>query len=180
MKKICNILSTALMTVVVAFAVLLVGVRIFGLTPYTVLSGSMEPNYHVGSLIYVKDVNPMDLRVDDPVTYLIDGGTVVTHRIIEVIPDEDDPSVVRFRTKGDNNDDPDGSLLHSNNVIGMPVFTIPLLGYVTYFIQNPPGNYFAIGIIASLLILAFLPDVLDKLSPPEEKKEEDSPSDKDN
>ena len=36
--------------VMVALTVLLVGVRVIGLTPYTVLSGSMEPTYRVGSL----------------------------------------------------------------------------------------------------------------------------------
>ena len=82
MKKIFDIFATVIMALVIVFAFLLVGVRIFGLTPYTVLSGSMEPNYHVGSLIYVKQVDPDDLKVDDPITYVIEGGTVVTHRII--------------------------------------------------------------------------------------------------
>ena len=42
-------------------AILLVGVRVIGLNVYTVLSGSMEPTYHTGSLIYVKKVDYKDL-----------------------------------------------------------------------------------------------------------------------
>lgn len=177
MKKIIDIISTVIMVVVITFAFLLVGIRIFGLTPYTVLSGSMEPNYHVGSLIYVKQVDPADLKVDDPITYVIEGDTVVTHRIIEVLYDEKDPTSLSFRTKGDNNDDPDGEPVSAKNILGMPVFTIPLLGYVAVFIQNPPGSYFVIGILASLLILAFMPDLLNKLLGSVETEEESQEAD---
>ena len=53
-KKIWNIISIVIVVVVVALAVLLVGVRVIGFDTYAVLSGSMEPTYHTGSLIYVK------------------------------------------------------------------------------------------------------------------------------
>lgn len=174
MKKIFDIFATVIMALVIVFAFLLAGVRIFGLTPYTVLSGSMEPSYHVGSLIYVRQIDPDELRVGDPVTYMIEGGTVVTHRIVEVITDDNDPTSLSFRTKGDNNDTPDGDPISANNVIGKPVFTVPLIGYVAVFVQNPPGSYFVIGILAALLILAFMPDILNKLlGPTEDGKAED-------
>ena len=59
---ICTIARSAL-TVVFGFvlALLLVGVRLFGMQVFTVLSGSMEPTYQTGSLIYVKDVDYMDM-----------------------------------------------------------------------------------------------------------------------
>ena len=178
MKKVLDVASTTVMILVLVFAFLLVGVRLFGVAPYTVLSGSMEPEYHVGSLIYVKKASVKELTVGVPITYMMENGVVVTHRIIEVLPDEDNPTVVRYRTKGDANDDPDGTLVHIENVIGRPVFTIPLLGYVAYFVQTPPGSYIVLAVIASFLLLAFLPDLLLKLwddkkdkkgaSPPEE------------
>ena len=175
MKKVLNIILTVIMSLAILFAFLLVGVRIFGLKPYTVLSGSMEPNYHVGSLIYVKKVDPKDLRVDDPITYVIGTRTVVTHRIIEVI--DDDPEELKFRTKGDNNDDPDGTPVSERNILGKPVFTIPVLGYFVYFIQHPPGNAIAIGLLVLLVGLTFLPDLLDKLDASEKNPEESPPPD---
>ena len=126
LKFVWNVVTTVFVVLIVVFAVLLVGVRIVGIQPYTVLSGSMEPTYHVGSLIYVsRNVDPLELKTGDPVTFMLNETTVATHRIIEVIPDESDPTVVRFRTKGDANKDPDGALVHSANVIGKPIFTIP-------------------------------------------------------
>lgn len=41
-KKTLNIITTMLVVIAVLLAVLLVGVRLVGLQPYTVLSGSME------------------------------------------------------------------------------------------------------------------------------------------
>ena len=156
-KKIWNIVSTVIVVILVAVVVLLVGVRLIGIKPYTVLSGSMLPKYPVGSLIYVCDVDPLDLEVNDPVTFLVNESTVVTHRIIEVIPDPDDPSVVRFRTQGDNNKIPDGEPVHSNNVIGKPIFCVPFLGYVANYVQQPPGKYVALTACFLMLALVMLP-----------------------
>ena len=146
---------------VVLLAVALVGVRLVGLNTYVVLSGSMEPTYHTGSLLYVKSVDPQDLRVGDPITFMLNEDTVATHRIIEILPDEEDSSVLRFRTRGDANDAPDGTPVHYKNVIGKPVFSVPYLGYFANFVQNPPGLYFAIGFAVVLVLLVFLPDLLD-------------------
>lgn len=171
-KKLWNWITTALVVIVVIFALLLVGARIIGLQVFTVLSGSMEPTYHVGSLIYVKDVDPYELESGDVITFMLDEDTVATHRVVEVVPDENDPTVVRFRTKGDANDAEDGSLVHYKNVIGSPVFTIPGLGYVASYIQHPPGTYVAISGGAFLLLLVFLPDLFGKDDGKKQKKEQ--------
>ena len=60
-KKVWNTVSTVLVVLVVLLAVALVGVRLVGLNTYVVLSGSMEPTYHTGSLLYVKSVDPADI-----------------------------------------------------------------------------------------------------------------------
>ena len=163
MKKIRTIwdgVTTVLVAVVVILAMLLVGARLVGFQVFTVLSGSMEPTYHTGSLIYVKEVDYRDIEVGQVITFMLDEDTVATHRVIEVVPDETDASVLRYRTKGDANDAEDGSLVHYKNVIGTPVFTIPYLGYLANYIQNPPGMYLAISAGAVLLLLVFLPDLL--------------------
>ena len=172
-KKIWKCITSVLVALVVIVALLLVGARLIGLQVFTVLSGSMEPTYHVGSLIYVKDVDPFELESGDVITFMLDENTVATHRIVEVVPDEEDDSVVRFRTKGDANENADGSLVHYKNVIGSPVFTIPQLGYVVSYIQNPPGTYVAISAGAILLLLVFLPDLFDG----DKKKKKDADDD---
>ena len=159
LKTIWNGITTILVTLVVILAILLVGVRLIGLQPYVVLSGSMEPTYHVGSLVYVKDVDYKELTVGDPITFMINENTVVTHRIIEVLVDEEDPDTIRYFTQGDANNAPDGTSVHYRNIIGKPVWTIPYLGYVSNYIQTPPGKYVAMAAGAMLILLVFLPDV---------------------
>ena len=172
-KKIWKCITSVLVALVVIVALLLVGARLIGLQVFTVLSGSMEPAYHVGSLIYVKDVDRFELESGDVITFMLDENTVATHRIVEVVPDEEDDSVVRFRTKGDANENVDGSLVHYKNVIGSPVFTIPYLGYAVSYIQNPPGTYVAISAGAILLLLVFLPDLFGD----DKKKKKDADDD---
>ncbi len=172
-KKILNSLTTIIVVMVVILAIMLVGVRLFGLQVYSVLSGSMEPEYPVGSLIYVKAVDYKELKVGDPITFLLDKDTVVTHRIIEVLVDEEDPNTIRYFTQGDANGIPDAKSVHYKNIIGTPLFIIPYMGYVSNYIQNPPGMYIAISAGAILLMLVFLPDLFtdDKKKPAQEKEE---------
>ena len=165
-KKIWDVTSSVLVGVVVIFAVLLIGVRMFGVQVYSVVSGSMEPEYPVGSLIYVKDINPSEIEVNDVITYVLPSETPSTHRVVRI--DEENQL---FYTKGDANETEDGAPVHFKNLIGTPVFKIPYLGYVAYYIQHPPGMYIAIAAGAVLLILVFLPDLFKK----DKKKDEQSP-----
>ncbi len=158
-KTVWNIITTVLIVIIVLIAIALAGVRLFGFQVYTVLSGSMEPTYHVGSLIYVQKTDPKDVQVGDPITFVLNEQlTVATHRVVGI--DVDEQGVIRFQTKGDANASADGNKVHQNNLIGKPVFTIPYLGYVATFIQNKPGMYIAIAAGAVLILLMFLPELL--------------------
>ena len=159
-SKLWNFITTALVIAAVVFALLLVGARVAGFKVYAVLSGSMEPTYHTGALIYVKAVDTSEIKEGQVITFMLSEDTIATHRVIEVIPDPDEAGTVRYRTKGDANSAPDGSLVHYKNVIGTPVFTIPYLGYVASYIQHPPGTYYAIAAVAIIILVAFLPDLI--------------------
>ncbi len=159
-SKILKIISTVLLSLAVILAILMAGLRIFGLQIYTVLSPSMEPNFQTGSLIYVKEVDTADLKERDVITFRLTGSTTATHRIIEIIPDQDDPKAICFRTKGDNNKDADRAPVKSEDVLGKVIFTIPLLGYLAVYIQNPPGIYVAACFALALILLVLLSDML--------------------
>ena len=159
LKKTWNIITTILVALVAILTVLLVGARVVGLQVFSVLSGSMEPTYHTGALIYVKKVDPSTIQTGQVITFLLDEDTTATHRVVDIVPDEDDPSVLRFRTKGDANQAEDGELVHYKNVVGTPVFSIPYLGYVAEYIRRPPGTYALVAVVALLLFLLILPEV---------------------
>ncbi len=158
LKKIWNIVSSALVVIMVLCAVFLMGSRIIGYQCYTVISGSMEPKYSVGDLLYVKDVDVNNIKVGDDITFVLNEDLVVaTHQVIRV-----DAQNQHFYTKGIANEIEDSEPVHFNNVIGVPQFSIPKLGYVSDFIQHPPGMYITIGIGIILILLVFVPDLIAK------------------
>lgn len=192
LKKIWNITSTVLVVLIVLCAVFLMGSRMMGYHVYTVLSGSMEPEYMVGDLLYVKHVDSRDfsdikdkaelekakqekidkilsliedgsLKVKDPITFMLNETTVATHRIVEI-----DTENYKFITQGDANETTEE--VHFLNLVGEVSFSIPKLGYVSDFIQNPPGIYITIAIGSVLILAVFLPDMIGK-----KKKEEEDP-----
>ena len=157
MKRVFHAVNTILVILVVVLVVLLVGLKFGGLTPYTVISGSMEPKYHVGSIIYVTKVSDPDtLTVGTPVTYMREG-TTITHQIVEKGTDE---KGLYFVTKGLREESLPDPRIYPENILGKPVFSIPYLGYLSNFIQNPPGTYIVIALCALLVILCFLPELL--------------------
>lgn len=155
-RKIWNIVSIILVALVVIIAAFLVGARIFGLRIFTVLSGSMEPKYMTGDLIYVKSVDPNTIKEGDDITFVLNEDLVVgTHRVIKVDSDNK-----RFYTKGINNKIADNDPVLFENLIGKPVFRIPYLGYVSNWIQKPPGLYISIAIAILMILAVFLPDLV--------------------
>ena len=197
-RRIWSVITTIVVILIVFLAIALVGVRVIGLTPYTVLSGSMEPTYHVGSLIYVKEVEPSEVEVGDPITFVVNEDLLVaTHRVVEIdvqtsrqqaIVDEtgeamldaegnpiyeevplDEPAYY-FTTKGDANDAVDGAQVYYKNLLGEPVFTIPYLGYLSSWIQTKKGMIISINVALILLLLTFLPDLLRSVDDEPKKK----------
>ena len=156
--KVWSVVSTVLVIMIVLFAIFLTGARLMGFRVFNIISGSMTPEYNVGDLIYVKSVPPAKIKVGDPITFVLNENlVVVTHRVVRI-----DAENQHFYTKGDANETIDSSPVHFNNVIGVPQFKIPMLGYVSDFIQYPPGRYITIGICAVLIFVVFLPDIVGK------------------
>lgn len=167
LKKIWNIVSTVLVALMVLCAVFLVGVRILGYQMFTVISGSMEPQYSIGDLIAVKEVDPATIEVGDPITFVLNEDLMVaTHRVIEV-----DAANQHLYTKGDANDVADSAPVHFNNVIGVPQFAIPLLGYVSDFVQHPPGSYITLVVGTALIVAVFVPDIVRAVRKGKEEEE---------
>ena len=163
-------LSTVMVVLSILFAFLISGVRILGFDVFGVLTGSMEPAYPVGSLIYVKPVDASELRVNDVITFSVTPGVIATHRIVEVVPDENNPLIVRYRTKGDANKDVDAALVSAGNIVGKVMFCVPVLGQMASYIQEPPGLYVAILVCGLMIAFVFFTDSLDEKQKKHRKK----------
>ena len=159
-RKCWNIILTFILIIALFFVIAFIGVRLIGLTPYIVTSGSMEPQYPVGSLIYVKEVKPENINVGDAITfYMGEDKVVATHQVYEI-----DRENQMFYTQGINNKDSNGNIIHdvspvsSSSIIGIPVFHIPYLGHINKMCTTTPGIYILVGIAIIILIISFLLD----------------------
>ena len=156
--KIWNFISTLIVVVVALLAVALVGVRIFGFTPYSILSPSMTPEYQVGDLVYVKSVNPEKIQTGDVITFVAnDDLLLVTHRVDEINRENS-----LIYTKGDTNQERDAVPVHYENVVGVVKFSLPKLGYISNYFSSPSGRYAGIAIIFVLILLFILPELFVK------------------
>lgn len=163
LKKICNFFSSLIFIILLLIALVMFVPNILGYKSFAVISGSMEPNIHVGSIVYAKEADFNDLKVDDIISYQLSSDTMVTHRIVSI--DNEKQTVV---TKGDANDAEDSAPVSKENIIGKVAFSIPLLGYISLNVKTPLGILVICGIVAVLILLNFLPDVFEK----EDEKED--------
>lgn len=156
-KRICNIISTIIIIGLAAIAILLLAPKLLGYESMVVVSGSMEPEIHVGSMVYVKEADPTTLKEGDIITYHISSDTVVTHRIAAVNAEQQE-----FVTKGDANNTEDANPVKYENVIGKTEKTIPYVGYISMYLKTPLGIAAACGVIFIMIILMVLPELFSK------------------
>ncbi|MEG2522270.1 MAG: signal peptidase I [Anaerovoracaceae bacterium] len=146
-KRIFDILSNIVLALIIVFIIMAVPI-IAGFKPVVVLSGSMEPTYPVGSIIYHRSTSFEKLSVGDPITFKAEGNsTMITHRI--VVKNDLSRTVV---TKGDANKTEDINQVKEENIIGKATkFAIPYAGYLVTFTKRIP----VIIILAGILIISF-------------------------
>lgn len=111
---------------------------------YLISTESMEPELKKGDAIIIKKVAEDQLRVNDIVTFKI-NGEIITHRIVRI----DEVNSEKFYiTKGDNNNVEDSDELRFSDIEGKKIIKIPHLGNVVVGLKN--------GIVIILVVLIAL------------------------
>jgi signal peptidase len=172
MKNVIGIIKWVVVLAIVVFGVIL-GASALPIpgnySVYTVLSGSMEPAIHTGSIVIVKPQT--DYAVGDVVTVASKGEYPVTHRIVDM---REEDGVITFTTKGDANEDADGDERAKNDVIGRAVVSVPWIGYPIAWAQKPMGFMLMIVVPGTLIvyheILNIITEIKKKLAARKTKK----------
>ena len=146
-KTFTYILSWVL-CVVVFIAAAGVGVSMFfGCRLLCISTGSMEPTYPVGAIIFVTPTEPEELSEGDVITF-VSGGVLITHRIVSI-----DEGKNLIYTKGDNNNTDDSSPVPYENVVGRVAFGIDLLGYPVLFARTKLGKIVYADVIVLIILV---------------------------
>ena len=158
MKNFCKWTALSICGVLAVLTVLLVLPGLFRIYPLIVRSGSMEPAYPVGSLIYVKAVGTSGLEEGKAVTfYLPDEVTLVTHRIVAV-----EESEQAIYTKGDANEAEDSLATPFSRILGAPFLCVPGLGYAADFLESSPGKACIVVMVVAVCLLSWLEGIFQK------------------
>lgn len=108
---------------------------------YIIVSPSMVPTIKVEDAIIIKRQDPKTLEVGDIITFSSSdsryAGLTITHRIVGI--EKSDKGELLFRTKGDNNNSEDSSLVSSENIFGRVILKIPKIGYIQYVLTQTYG-----------------------------------------
>ena len=160
-KKILRIIKTVLNVVIGIFIALFLlvvclqrftdnNLSLFGFRMFTVLTGSMEPKYNVGDVLFSKSIDPDEIQVGDAISYLGKSGDVkdkvVTHEVIEIENDENGEKI--FHTKGIANiiEDP---IVHADQIYGKVIHKSTILSFISKTIRTP------VGLIVLIIIPVF-------------------------
>lgn len=150
MKKLLNICGAVILILLIAAVLPLAIPKLFGLRPYNLLSGSMEPEIPKNSVIYVKRCDTSKLEAGDVITFKLGTDTELaeTHRIEAV-----DIENALFTTKGDANRNVDQTKVKAENIIGKVVFHIPVYGKIADLLNTSEGIAACIAVFAAILIM---------------------------
>jgi len=170
------------LTLPAALGLLLVMVvvpRLGGATPYTILTGSMQPTMPPGTLVVVRPTPFDDIDAGEVVTYQLRSGqrAVVTHRVIgRTVDAQGRPALI---TQGDANDTPDRQVVIQKQVRGTPWYTVPQLGRlnVAFVEQRALAGRVVAGALLAYTAFLILSGVRDRRSrKPVERPAEKVPS----
>lgn len=151
-SRLCQAAGIALLVGVVALCAPLTVPRIAGYEIYDVVSGSMEPQIPVGSVLYVKSTDLTQIPEGDVIAFR-DGDVVVAHRVVY-----NRTTLGEFVTKGDANNTEDREPIPYDQVIGRVQMHVPFLGTVLSMCASTMGKVYLLLIAGCGLMLCKLAD----------------------
>ena len=159
MPAICSALGTAILILIILLCLPFMIPRIMGGQIYTVISGSMEPEIPVGSLVYVEGAQPEDMKAGDVIAFYggRDVNAIITHRVVEnrVIMGE-------LITKGDANQTNDMNPVDYDNFIGYVKWSVPEVGVIAQILTSGEGKIAAASMIGVAVILHLLASAFER------------------
>ncbi len=117
-----------------------------------VTSESMVPTLQPGDLLVLQGRPQEQIQVGDIIVYQDSWYTdaPIVHRVVDI---EIIDGVYHYITRGDANTHNDPGDRTIDEVIGVVVFRIPLLGHVSMFLRTPAGIALIVIIFAAIIIL---------------------------
>jgi signal peptidase len=113
--------------------------------PIIIISGSMEPFIHTGSVVVAERVPSADLRLGDVIAYLPSANAAIprVHRIVSL---RDQDGTRYYTTRGDANPSNDANEVPLGATAWRYWYSVPGIGYIVIFAATPNGKLALIGL----------------------------------
>jgi len=131
---------------------------------YTISSDSMSPKLKTDDIIVVKKgYKNEEFKPGNIITFKRKDGELITHRISKVILSDMQKA---YKTKGDNNEAEDDSVVQYKDIVGKVIYVMPKLGTAVKILKNKA--FFSFGV--ALLIVVVIYDIRIKKRKMDRKK----------
>ena len=149
------IISSILKSLIFALIICVAFGYIMGYKVILVKSGSAEPDIRTRSIILIKKIDPVDLKIGDYITFEAATG-YITHRIVDIDLEEQrvycSDNQIDSET-GKYNMEKKQTVLYKE-IVGKVIYTNYILGTTIWTIR---GNmYILVGLLTSLMLLLII------------------------
>ncbi len=118
-----------------------------GYKNFIVITGSMKPVLNEGDIVITKKSN--NIKENDIISFRV-GNSVITHRVVDI---KKTNGKKFFITQGDANNAIDNNIVEENDIEGLYIMKIPMLGKVVLFLKTTTGLItLVILLVISLLV----------------------------
>ena len=147
LKRLADLALTIGAVVGVGCLLVVVAGPLLGVSAQFVRSGSMEPDFGTGALVFAREASVSDLTEGDVVSIQTEGSRI-THRIVEIHRDGD---MATLTLQGDANRNPD-TRTHTVSSADRVFLDVPWLGYPLGWLRAPLGMIILAGLAVVLLV----------------------------
>lgn len=156
LEKILNIIKYIILISILIYSLTILFIYILPLMkfyPLSVNDDDMLPNYTVGSLVLLNEVDVTKIYPDDVIVFTT-SDKKYSYDISRIVNKNIEKRI--FEIRGDNINIYSAKEIPYVSILGKVVYDIPYLGYINNFITETKGKIISSTIIFGLLVIPFL------------------------
>lgn len=148
---------------------------ILGYRIFRIITGSMEPEYDIGTVVVCKEIPINEIKVGDDIVYLGNygeySGKIIMHEVIKIDKDENSNNI-NFHAKGMHSASVEDPQIRPNQIFGVVKFQSIILTKLYGLATNIYSTFIIITILVLNVFISFRFSGKKKEQPLKEQNEE--------
>lgn len=168
-KKTLKILLKILYQILVIFCIILTVIivlqkisnsnrTILGYRLFRIITGSMEPEYNIGTVVVCKETPINEIKVGDDIVYLGTygeyNGKIIMHEVVKIDKDEKNNNI-NFHAQGTHDFSVEDPQIKPNQIFGVVKFQSVILTKLYELATNPYTSFVIITVLVLNVFISF-------------------------